>query len=491
MASRIKNILLIYPPTVSEKLFYTKMVSLPLGLAYIASVLKDEFNVSALDASVEGYVHETTLPQDRDFFQFGLEHNEIKKRIEAAAPDFVGISCLLSVQYPSVLKICRDVKNIDRSIMVAIGGPHPSFAARAILEKNQDVDFVVIGEGEYTVRDLLRSLNKGESLSGLDGLAYRDNGSVYVNPKRKFIEYLDDLPFPSRELFLMEKYNAHPPFWAIPRKGQNYASLVTSRGCPTRCSFCQSSVYWGVRYRQRSVENVLAEMEYLQARHKVTNFHFVDDNLTLDRQRAKTLFQEFIRRDWRISWCAPNGVCLWTLDEELIDLMKQSGCYELNFGIESGSPEVLRKIVKKPLDLEKAQRMIKRIKQNKMHTCGFFNLGFPGEKIEDIQATLELAKRLNLDRSIFFTPTPFAGTALYETCRKEGYITADYDESYNELFSPKFENEQFKKKELDKIIILAYGYHIFRYFLRHPMKCLEVWGPFLRYTFLHLLGLKR
>ncbi|MFH1413611.1 MAG: radical SAM protein [Candidatus Omnitrophota bacterium] len=493
MPKIIKNVLLIYPPTVTEKRFYTKMVSLPLGIAYIASMLKDDYRISILDASVEGYDKEISVAEDRTFFRFGLDFDQIKQKVKELSPDCVGISCMLSLQYPSVRKICRDIKDINKGIHLLLGGPYPSYYAAEIMSRNRDVDFIIRGEGEYATRDLFSAINQGESLSEIDGLCFRKDDQFIVNPKRTFIENLDQLPFPDRGLFSLEKYNAHQPFWAIPVKGKKYTSLVTSRGCPTRCSFCYSSTYWGMQYRARSVENVISEIEELIHKYEVTNFHFVEDNLTLDRQRAKNLFKEIINRKLDISWCAPNGVCLWTLDEELIALMKQSGCYELNFGIESGSQEVLNKIIKKPLNLKEAERIIRELKKNKIFASGYFILGFPGETKEDIRKTVAFERKLNLDRSIFFSATPFAGTALYQTCKEQGYISSDYDESFNEIFSAKFNNHDMTKEELDRLIMICYGLHILKNFLSHPFRwrqLWQIWGKTLVYKFLYFLRLR-
>ncbi|MFH1414139.1 MAG: radical SAM protein [Candidatus Omnitrophota bacterium] len=493
MSRTIKNVLLIHPPTVTEKRFYTKMVSLPLGIAYIASVLKDDYHISILDATVEGYNKEITIEENRGFFRFGLDYGEIKKKIEELSPDLVGISCMLSLQYPSVRKICRDVKDINKGIQVLLGGPYPSYYATEIMSRNRDVDFIVRGEGEYATRDLLSVINQGGDLSKIDGLCFRKDSEFVVNPKRNFIENLDKIPFPNRDLFPLEKYNNHQPFWATPVKSKRYTSLVTSRGCPTRCSFCYSSVYWGEHYRKRSVANILSEIELLITKYNITNFHFVEDNLTLDKERAKNLFKEIIKRKLNISWCVPNGVCLWTLDEELIALMKQSGCYELNFGIESGSQDVLNKIIKKPLDLKEAEKIVRELKKNKIFASGYFIFGFPGETKEDILKTVAFERRLNLDRSIFFSATPFAGTALYQTCKEQGYISSDYDESFNEIFSAKFDSREMTKEKLDRLIMICYGLHILKNFLCHPLRwrqLWEIWGKILVYKFLYFIKLK-
>jgi anaerobic magnesium-protoporphyrin IX monomethyl ester cyclase len=488
MSKPINKVLLIHPPTVTEKKYYTKMISFPMGLAYIASVLKNEgYEIGMIDASLEGYTDDATVEENPKFIRFGLDPSILRKRIEEFAPDFVGISCMLSLQYPVVRRICQDIKALDRDIAVALGGPYPSYFAKDIISDNKDIDFIVIGEGEYSIRELLAAINKGKGLADIDGLAFRKNGQVFVNPKSSYIENLDELPFPERELLPMRQYNVYPPFWAIPLKGQKTTSLVTSRGCPVRCSFCYSSVYWGPYYRKRSVVNVLSEMEQLITKHGITNFHFVEDNLTFDRERAINLFKEIIKRKIKISWSAPNGVCLWTLDEEMIGLMKQSGCYALNFGIESGSQDILSKVVHKPLDLKKAEGIIREIKRNRIFTLGYFIFGFPGETKQDIQKTRTLVKKLALDRNIYFTATPFAGTELFRRCQEQKCIGTPYDESFNELFSAKFETSQFKKAELDRIILNNYRFDCFRFFLHHPLKWKMIWWPIIRYKIRSLL----
>jgi anaerobic magnesium-protoporphyrin IX monomethyl ester cyclase len=356
------------------------------------------------------------------------------------------------------------------------------------MKNNTSVDFIIIGEGEFTLRELLGTLNDKKSLSDIDGLAFRQNDSIIINPRTKFIENINEIPFPSRELFPFEKYISTWSFWALPRKGYRTASLVTSRGCPIKCIFCPSSIYWGEKYRVRSVENILSEMQSLIDTYKINNFQFIDDNLTLNKERAKQLFSKIIERKLNISWFAPNGISVWTLDEEMVSLMKKSGCYEFTLAIESGNQDVLTKIVKKPLDLEHVKGAVKIVKKYKINTCSFFVLGFPGEKKEQIKETISFARRLKLDRYIFFCATPFPGTEMYEICKREGYISNDYDGIYNELVSPKFETPDFTRKELGSLLRSSYRYSILTYFLKHPVKFFLVWGPLIKYILSHLYG---
>jgi anaerobic magnesium-protoporphyrin IX monomethyl ester cyclase len=476
---RVNKVLLLYPPTTIGKKHSAKMHALPLGVASIASILKNDYQVSVLDATMEGYQQDVTVEQNSKFMRFGLSFEEIQSRIMAFAPDFVGISCLLSLQYPTVEKICQDIKKINKNIYVAIGGPHPSSLARRIMENDRNVDFVVIGEGEYSMRELLAAINQGEGFCAIDGLAFRKDDKVFLNPKTKFIEDLDEIPFPDRELFPLEKYKSMFSFWGLYHKGKSFASLLTSRGCSAGCIYCQSSLHWGSRFRARSVQNVLKEMEGL-LENNINVFYFADDNLTQDTGRAKTLFREIIRQRLDISWIAPHGMSVWTLDDEMISLMKESGCLEVTFGIESGNQDVLSKIIKKPLDLKHVEKIVKAAKKNKINTNAFFVFGFPGETKEDIRQTVAFARRLNLDRAFFFSATPFPGTELHKICLEKGYIQPDYDAVYNEIFSPKFETPEFTKKYLEKILSRCYMFKMLTDFLFRPLSFVSIWGPVIK-----------
>lgn len=454
------KIMLVLPPLlVKEKELYG--VTPPLGIAYLAAVLeKNSYEVCLLDCIVEGYNHPE---KQNEYIHIGLKWQEIEKRVRMFAPDIVGISCMFSLMFPEALKVAEVVKDIDRNIIVVMGGAHPSAVPYNVLS-NKNVDFIVIGEGETTLLELVHSIERGDTdFSRIDGLGYKENRILMLNPKTRFIENLDDIPFPARHLLPMEKYykigESHGGL-----KRNRYASIITSRGCPGNCVYCSIHTVWGTRWRPRSPVNVIDEIKHLVNDYGVEEIHFEDDNLTFDRERARMIFQGIIDRGLDITWTTPNGVAIWKLDEELLKLMKKSGCYQLNLGIESGNEQILRKIIKKPLGLEKVQETVKKIRELGIWAHGFFILGMPGETKQTMEDTINFATDLNLDSANFFIATPYPGTVLYDICTEHEYIQ-DYDLRDLMVQSSMISTEEFTSNEVLDLQKTAY-----QRFMWHTIK---------------------
>jgi magnesium-protoporphyrin IX monomethyl ester (oxidative) cyclase len=402
----------------------------------------------------------------------------------------------IEMQQPdSIKEIARRIKNeIDPEMVIVAGGTHPSFLPERTLSTTA-VDYIVLGEGELTLRQLIEAHNQGQGLEDIDGLAYRDDGKVMVNPRVHYLEDLDALPFPARDLLPMEKYfQINIPMGLHWRRRRN-TPLITSRGCPCHCSFCSSTIHWGNRYRHRSPENVLKEIEHLRDVYGIEELKFQDDNLTLPRARAQAIFQGMIDRGLTMPWNTPNGVAIWTLDEDLIRLMKKSGCFEFTLAIESGDPEVLKNIVKKPLKLEKAVEVARLARKHKISTVGYFIIGFPGETMDQIKRTISFAHGLNLDYFIAFIYNPLPGSPLWKVCREEGYIPEDYHyEEANNYFQSDLNTPHFNAEQLAKIQARAYARMVLTLPFRNPRVFVEYYSrlfftrpDFLRTFFKHIV----
>ncbi|MCZ7384122.1 MAG: radical SAM protein [Candidatus Methanoperedens sp.] len=454
------KIMLILPPLmVKENELFG--VTPPLGIAYLASVLeKNSYEVSLLDCIVEGY---NRPEKQNEYTHLGLRWHEIEERVRTFAPDVVGISCIFSRMFPEALKVAEIVKGIDTNIKVVMGGAHPSSVPYDVLS-NTNIDFIVIGEGEMTLLELARCIGQGSTeYSHIDGLGYKVDGVLKLNPKTKFIETLDTIPFPARHLLPLEKYysigESHGGL-----KRNRYASIITSRGCPGNCVYCSIHTVWGRSWRPRSPANVIEEIKHLVNDYGIEEIHFEDDNLTFDRERARMIFQGIIDEGLDITWTTPNGVAIWKLDEELLKLMKKSGCYQLNVGIESGNEQVLRKIIKKPLKLEKALEIVKKIRELGIWTHGFFILGMPGETKQTMEDTINFAIKLDLDSANFFVATPYPGTTLYDLCKEHGFIQ-DYDLRRLMVQSAMISTGEFTSDEVLKLQKEAY-----QRFMLHTIK---------------------
>lgn len=476
----IKRVMLIFPPMFDVRQVDT-MVCPPLGIAYLGAYIRDIVEVSLLDCLVEA--GSRRAPVSRKMELVGLSYDDIIKRIRDYAPDMVGLSCLFSGQFACVKEISRRIKqDIDPEMVVVTGGTHPSFLPEKTLSET-DVDYVVLGEGELTLRALIEGHNSGQGLDGIDGLAFREGETIEIRKRTTWIDDLDALPWPARDLLPMELYfKTRVPMGMHWRKQRN-TPIVTSRGCPHQCPFCSSYLHWGKRFRKRSAENVLAEIEHLKEAYGVQELKFQDDNLTADRKRAKSIFTGMIARGLTMPWNTPNGVALWTLDADMLRLMKQSGCYEMTLAVESGDPESFKRYVGKPFPLEKAKEIAAAARQCGITTVAYFIIGFPGETLAQIKNSMRFGRGLKVDYLMPFIYNPLPGSRLWQTCLDEGYITDAYAyETANNYFQSDLKTENFTTRDLRRIQSLNYFTNLLCLPLRNPK---EFFAWYSRQLFTH------
>ncbi len=461
---KIEKILLIQPPCSISK-SYTKEIQPPLGLAYIGAVLEKDFQVKILDAAVEGW--HTEISEGRDKIRYGLDFNEIKQAIAQYKPDVVGISCLFSMQAHNAHKVALIVKEVNRNIITIMGGAHPTVLASKVLE-DENIDYVIIGEGEYSTLKLLDHLKEGKDIHQIGGIGYRSNSEIIINKKTEFIDNLDDLPFPARHLLNMEKYfSINMPHGVTTRRRPN-TSMITSRGCPAECVFCAIHPIWGKKFRARSAENVIREIKSLKEEYGVQEIQFEDDNLTFNKKRAMEIFDKMISENLDMLWTTPNGVALWAMDEEMLLKMKQAGCYRLCLAIESGDQEVLYKIINKPLDLKKAEHIIGLAHKYGFETDAFFVIGFPGETKEQIKKTFKFAQGLKVSNVLYYIATPYPGTRLYDLCVKGNYLIKDFESNALGVKKGVISTPEFTPAELEKMVSKEKLFFYIRLIFKNP-----------------------
>ncbi|MBN1913981.1 MAG: cobalamin-dependent protein [Candidatus Omnitrophica bacterium] len=390
------SILLINPPRkIAEGNIWKKIDrSLPpLGLAYIASYLEQQgHKVSILDLQAEE-----------------LNSDEFKERIKNINPAFAGITST-TVESEAALLIARLIKEINPMIMVILGGVHPSIMPEEML-KDPAVDFVARGEGEYTLSELL---TKGKDISSISGLSYRFGQSFKHNPDRPFIESLDEMPLPAYHLLPMEKYR--------PSQG-NYkrlpaASMIATRGCPGRCTFCYTGVS-GRKIRTRSAQNLVKEIKLLKAEYKIKEISFYDDTFTAFKENIADFCRRITSEKIDITWSCMSRVDY--VDARILALMKKAGCHQIGYGIESASPEILKNI-KKTFPLESAKEAVELTKKAGIDVRAMFMLGNPGETEETLADTVDFALSLKPDIAVFNITTPLPGTEMYEWAKSKGYL---------------------------------------------------------------------
>lgn len=376
-----------------------------LGLMYIAAALRQAGFTVAI----------------RDFRRRHTDFAALPGILRAEAPDVVGIKCYTH-ETDRVKRMAAAVKQTLPQAAVIVGGPHASMDPASLLAPDSGIDYVFVGEAERSVVGFARwlgSAQPGAVPDGIPGLAYRGRDGISVTPP-EFEPDLDAIPLPAWDMMPPEKYPNEAAGMFVSEFPA--APMMLSRGCPFACTYCGGSRVMGKRIRHRSVENILREIDLLERDHGVKTFTFVDDNFTMDREKALRLFSALADRPRRIAFTFPNGVRASTLDEEMVRLMERAGCQYVALGIESGSDDTLRRMRKSQTVAEVREKvaLIRRVSGIKV--VGFFILGYPGEKIADVQETIRFAAALPIHHPHFCIFNPIPGTPAYEECLKQGLI---------------------------------------------------------------------
>lgn len=446
---RIKKILLFIPPAFTFKDSLDINPLPPLGLGYIAAVLKNQgLEVKIVDTLMMGWKNRVFVRDN--IIKVGLSFEDIRKIIEDYAPDMIGVNSMFTKQRQNAHEIYRLVKSIDSNIITVAGGAHPSVMPDLVLS-DDNVDYVVLGEGEKTILDILDIIEGRKDNLQLDGIGFKENGKNILIPKTKYIQNIDNITFPAWDVMNLENY-----FGIHASHGERYHArfmpIMTSRGCSARCTFCSAHRVWGRKYRMRSTENVIEEMRQLKYRYGIEELMFEDDNLTLNIERAEKIFDLMIEEKFNFAWDTPNGAAAFALTESTIMKMKNSGCYQMNLAIESGSQYVLDNIIKKPLNLDKTKRLIKYAKEIGLNTSIFLVVGMPGETVEQMKESFRLAEELEMYNPHVSVATPYPGTELYNICLNKGYIDAHFD--LDDLYIRSFciETEDWNVEDLRQIL---------------------------------------
>jgi magnesium-protoporphyrin IX monomethyl ester (oxidative) cyclase len=445
------RICLVNPPQVIPIEWGDPFIFQPLGLGYIAAVLEKQHKVKIIDARAEGWKNVKKLG---DRYYLGINYDDIGKEIKAFSPDVVGITVPFSVIAQSAFKVASVVKDIDRDIITTLGGPHPTVRPIECASLPY-VDFVVIGEGENTIVELTNALENGNlKLMNIKGIAHKAGGKIVITNPRPFIEDLDSIPFPARHLLPMDIYFEAAKRGLVAhtsgRRKEPWASMITSRGCPYQCTFCSVHLCMGRKYRVRSPENVLEEIDLLIRKYKIRHIDFEDDNLTLDKGRMHQICDLIIQNGYDIELYTPNGVRADRLDEDLLRKMQRAGIKELCIGVESGVQRVVNDIIKKRLDLKKVEEVVRICKRLDIRVWCFFIIGMIGETKEDIKATLRCARKLKkFGANPFFSiATPYYGTELYQQAKELGYIREPLNDESLSPANPLIETPEFTVDEL-------------------------------------------
>jgi anaerobic magnesium-protoporphyrin IX monomethyl ester cyclase len=415
--------------------YKSHQITPPLGLGYLSSYLKK-------------HGIETVII---DGLKERLNPGQMIHRILKLNPDAVGITCVTAF-YKEVVALSRELKK--NKITTIIGGPHPTFLPYQTLIESQ-ADYVVCGEGEIPLLDLVKNNFRNHNIQGVYSLEnLKDERQEII--KSPVIKNLEELPFPDWEQMNPEDYPKAPHGAFI--RGFPIGVIVTSRGCPYECTFCAAPKFSDRKIRFRTPENVVDEIEYLIKNFKVKEIHFEDDNFTLNVANVKRLCCLLMERKIKINWACPNGIRADNVSPELIRLMKESGCYYFAYGIESANPRILENI-KKRESIETIEKAIRMADETGISTQGFFIFGLPGETASSIEESINFALKSRLSRAQFIILDVLPGSELWDTLKGQ--------------FVPNWEKESYREPEwlpesLTREQLLAAQSRAFRKFYFRP-----------------------
>jgi len=363
--------------------FYTRQM--PVGLGTLNAVLHD----AGFDSRLANFSRFTW--------------SQVRESLRELRPALLGIS-LFTFNRDAALKTARVAREIDPDVFIVVGGPHATHLAESVLLRNPAVDAVAIGEGEETLLELARAVSTSRPVHEVRGLALRDKQGVVRTPPRPPVQNLDRISHPS----------AHYESIGVDQFAQ-FEFLITSRGCPARCTFCSTPEFWGTRLRYRSAEHVLDELRHLQHQFGHVSVSFRDDTFTVDKKRTLSICQKIVESGLHLVWDCQSRVN--AVDEERLVWMRRAGCQHIQYGVESGSRAVLEKLNKGIL-LEQVHRACELTRKVGMELSLYLITGVHGETAEDIEATLRLIRSVRPHDGIVSPLVVYPGTALYEEAKR-------------------------------------------------------------------------
>jgi anaerobic magnesium-protoporphyrin IX monomethyl ester cyclase len=403
------------------------------GLAAIAGWLRHH-----------GYAVEILDPQ------FFPQEADLMAKIAAGQYDVVGITSFT----PTVTGALRMVELVRRTLpstTIVLGGPHCAYFPLETLDGCPELDYVVAGEGELPMLELVRFLESGTGTpEQIAGLVWRKNGKAEANPRPTFLN-VDDLPMPAYDLFSLDKYTLQPTVY----KRLPTLTTLVSRGCPFSCTFCEVHEVLGRKMRYRDVELVLDELEFMMEKFGTRGFFFHDSTFTVNRGWVERFCERIIERELDFSWACLTRVN--SISPDLLRRMKRAGCYGISFGIESANQKTLDFLEKKST-VEQNVAAIRMAKQAGLYVTATYMIGVPGEDEADVLRTIQFAKDNPTHISHFFWPLPYPRTRFFKQCQDDGGIIDNPTwESYN-LYAenPVYVNPRIGKTRMHELHALAY-----------------------------------
>lgn len=398
----MKIILVVPPLTLEERYGDLKGVGTlypPLGLAYIAAI-------------GERCGHEVKVVESE---AMGYSYADIERLITEFQPDVLGMQSFCTTIKRNY-KVAEIAKKINPKIQILLENVHVTLFPNESIKKDC-IDFLIQGEGEIVFENFLKELDGKKNFKNVKGLVWKQNKKIIQNPRQELIKNLDSLPLPSRHLFPMAKYKASANL-----RGKRTLNIMTSRGCPYRCTYCNSSQTFGKTHRWNSAARVVEEIKQLKEVYGIDCIQFYDETFTLNKKRIFELCDKLIQEKVDIPWSCFTRVNL--VNKELLVKMKEAGCYQIFYGVESGVQRLLD-LMKKDITLDQIREAFKWTKEAGMETLASLMFAMPTETVQDSEDTIKFALELDPDYAQWQKTTPYPGNELAKTCLENGELLTD------------------------------------------------------------------
>lgn len=448
---KMRTLLLFPPDKHAVRAMYTFQdndntgigVKPPLGPMFVAAYLKQktDHEIKIIDCQV-----------------LRLNEEQIKAAIREYKPDVVGVCAWTDFWYDA-WRCIQLAKEVDPSIHVTVGGPHVGIYSKVTLE-HSGCDSVIVGDGEIPFFWLVNALSNGYKPDQLPGLHFKEHGVKPGEGEFYIHGDLDSLPHPDRTMLPYQSYHS------VVAKNDYVTTMITSRGCPYKCTFCKLSFQ---KVLSRSAADVIAEMKEIAAL-GIKEIEVYDDTFTWSKKRLIDICKGIVEEGLEFDWAIRDRVSSPT--PETMEWLAKAGCKRIHFGIESGSNKTL-KTIKKSIDTDQAIEAVALAKKHGIQVLTYFMLGLPGETVEDMRETIRFAKRLDPDYSTFSVTVPYAGTEMYENGLKQGIIPVDFWLEFAKRPTPNFVVPHFWEEHLNKRQLLDIRDEATRSFYFRPTYVLK------------------
>lgn len=426
----MKKVVLIRPHTLNTKFSFTGLTVPPLGLAYVASALQQKGHEVVLIDSV-GEAVEQHIPLHENYILHGLSTSQILERIPADA-DFIGVSCMFSHEFPVSRDLLQEIKKRFPNVPLLAGGEHITALPEDSFKLCPALDIAILGEGEETMCELVESDCSDAALARVSGIAWRDKqGAIQTSGRRARVKQLDSFRRPAWELVPLENYWKYGMGLGVFRGGRSMPMLAT-RGCPYQCTFCSNPTMWTTRWIARDPKEVVAEMRDYMEKYGATNFDFYDLTAIVKKDWIVDFCQTILDSGLKFTFQLPSGTRSEAIDQEVAKLLFASGCRNMTYAPESGSPDTLVRI-KKRIKVDSLLESMRGCRKEGLNVKANIIVGFPGDTRRDLWNTYRFILRMAITGTNDVTIQPFSaypGSELFRELRKEGRITELNDDYF-------------------------------------------------------------